>query len=262
MVVDARHRLAQRQLGQEPGLATDLGRAPPDLDLVSARSRSHGRLQSGNAGAHHGHLARLWRWLERLVELVGLGQARVVVAAHGPTLVDGLPAGVARDAIADLAGLARLCLERPGRIDDERAPQADHVGVALGQNRLGLGRVGDAPQAHHRHARGQRLEPRDQSPVGLAGVAVVGQVHLQAAVVRALAVGEVVDRHLRDQRLRDLAGLLLVDATGHAVITGQLDADDEACTAALPHRLADLGQQPEPSVQVAAVGVLALVGAR
>ncbi|NBW62958.1 MAG: hypothetical protein EBR33_07265 [Synechococcaceae bacterium WB4_1_0192] len=56
VVVDARHRLAQRQLGQEPGLATDLGRAPPDLDLVPARGRSQRRLQSGNAGAHHRHI--------------------------------------------------------------------------------------------------------------------------------------------------------------------------------------------------------------
>ena len=43
--------------------------------------------------------------------------------------------GIAGDAVANVTGLARLRLQGPSGVDDQRAPQGDHVGIAARQNR-------------------------------------------------------------------------------------------------------------------------------
>ena len=208
----------QRQLRQQAGPAAHIGRVAPDFDLVPARCGRHRRLQAGNASADHRQLAQHRGACKRLVELVGLGQTRVVVAAHVAVVVDGFPAGVARDAVADVAGPTGLGFLRPCRVNDQGPAQANHVGVTARQDGFGLGGIGDATQAHHRHGGCPGFEFADQAHISLARVAVVGQVHFQTAVVRALAIGQVIHAHRCHQSLGDFACLVQRNAPRYAVV--------------------------------------------
>ena len=74
--------------------------------------------------------------------------ASVADAADRPSLGHPAPALVARDAVADVVGPSLLRLPRPVRVDDERAAEADEVGLASGEDRLRLlGRLD--PAARH-----------------------------------------------------------------------------------------------------------------
>ena len=185
---------------------------------MAAHGRRHGRLQPRNARAHHSDFAGCGSGLQALVEFIRLGQARVVVAAHVAVVVDGFPTGVARDAVADVAGPTGLGFLRPSGVHDQRAAQANHVRVTARQDRLCFSRIGDAAQSHHRYRGRPGLEGADQAHIGLARVAVIGQVHFQTAVVRALAIGQVIHADRCHQGLGDFACLVLRNAPWHAVV--------------------------------------------
>ena len=149
---------------------------------------------------------------------------------------------------------------RPCRVNDQGPAQANHVGVAACQDGFGLGRVGDAAKTHHRHGGCPGFEFADQAHIGLARVAVVGQVHFQAAVVRTLAIGQVIHAHGCHQGLGDFACLLQRNPPRHAVVARQLHANDETGPTQFAHSVAGVGQKPQAPQRIAAIGVIALVG--
>ena len=85
-------------------------------------TRSTLALLAGGSGDHNPiHIdldfARSAGGLQALVEFIGLGQARVVVAPHVAVVVDGFPTGVARHAVADESGFSLSSLVGPVRAD-------------------------------------------------------------------------------------------------------------------------------------------------
>src|SRR2546430_15671293 len=70
--------------------------------------------------------------------------ASVADASDRPAVGHPAPALVARDVVADVLGPSLQRLPRPLGIDDQRATEPHEVGLAAGDDRLGLPRPPDA----------------------------------------------------------------------------------------------------------------------
>ena len=89
---------------------------------------------------------------------------------------------------------------------------------------------------------------------------VVGRVHVERARVPALGEAHVVGVAGTRQAPRDLPGEHRIDAAADAVVAGQLEAEDEIAAAALAHARHEVFHQMHAAFEVAAIGVVAIVG--
>ena len=263
VIVNAAERFAPGQQCVHARLAADFGRAAEHGDAVPARRRDPGGLEAGDAGADHHHALLPRRARRPPVHLVGLADARVVVAGERQAQAgDAFPAGVARHAVADIVRAPGHRLVEPGGIGRERAPEPDQFRVTAREQSLRLGRVGDAPQRHHRHAVGGAAQFAHQRHVGHARRMAVGDVLFERVGMAAVGEADVVDVAECGEVGGDCRRFLRSDAARDPVVAGKLEADDEAAATGGADGGDQLGDDARAARQIAAVAVAAPVGAR
>ncbi len=261
VVVNAGKRLGNRHGRMQPRFTADFGRGSEHGHLMAAPGCCHGRFQSRYARPGNGNAAAYCRRGQGLC-FARFSGTWIVVAGNRCMRDDDLPAGVARHAVADIAGLAVLRLQRPGGIGDQRAAQGYELNVACCQDAFCLGRIGDAAQRHHGNLRRGAPQFACQCEVGQSWVGAVGQVHFKRAVVRPLRIAEVVHVHLRCEVCGNGRRRNRSYTARHAIVARQFDTKYEVAAARMPDRQAQLGQEPAAPRKVTAVGILSVVRQR
>ena len=138
---------------------------------VPARRRHPGGFRPGRPAPHHHDLLRRQRRHPGTApERVLAAHHRIGGAGHRKALEQvSVAALVASGAGADLGGVPGASLLGPALVGDQRAHDGDGVGVAVREDRLGLGRREDAvyrKNGHAAHGLLHRTRRIDTQPVG------------------------------------------------------------------------------------------------
>jgi hypothetical protein len=84
-------------------------------------------------------------------------------------------------------------------------------------------------------------------------------MHFQRSMMRSLRVAKVIRANTFGQMNRDPLRLGDIDAIGHAIVSRQFDAEDEAITANGTNGLAKLDKQSAPAFEIAPICIVAMV---
>lgn len=168
---------------------------------------------------------------------------------------------VAGDAGAHVVAAPGLGLIRHLRVADQRAGHAADVGLASGEDGLGLLGLVDAPGDEQRD-RQARLEG-----TGFAGQ--VGRLDghrrddMDGAAEGGRSAGDDVQVvQLALDRLGRLQRLAFAETLGVALVGGQAQADDEVLGGGRAHRCQHFAEEKQAGIEVAVVAILAAVHPR
>ena len=188
---------------------------------------------------------------------------RIVNTADRPAGQSPGDTDIGPDTGPDIVGPTAGDLGDDVRVGDMGAGHADHVGVAVGEDALGVVGVDDAPDREHRqadHLLDGRRQGHEQA-VGRRGRRPVGGA-LHPVEIGAGDNVEIVELTAGLERLGDLGHGALVEAVVDKLVAGNAHADDEVGPGGVAHRRDHLEGEAQAVFQGAAVAVAALVSVR